>query len=158
MAAIYCQKEDAVYGRGLYATRRVPAGSTVLAEVPIVHVVKMAHKACQMCLSKPHDTPLLGCAGCHKRVWYCGKDCQVSYSMSCVEIISSCFINCQKKDWPFHREECKGMADLESKEVKRNITAKADLNHLEQDINCIRVLVRAIVSPHAVGISDLFYV
>ena len=37
MAAIYCQKEDAVYGRGLYAPRRVPAGSTVLAEVPIVH-------------------------------------------------------------------------------------------------------------------------
>eukprot|EP00731_Ephydatia_muelleri_P004311 Em0002g487a len=125
MAALYCQKEDAVYGRGLYAARRVPAGSKVLMEIPVVHVVTMAHKACQFCLGKPQDTPLLGCAGCNKRVWYCGKDCQ-------------------RKDWPFHREECKGMAELGSMGERYDITATADLNLLDHDGNSTRLLVRAV--------------
>eukprot|EP00731_Ephydatia_muelleri_P004310 Em0002g486a len=125
MAALYCQKEDAVYGRGLYATTRVPAGSNVLMEIPVVHVVTMAHKACQFCLGKPQDTPLLGCSGCNKRVWYCGKDCQ-------------------RKDWPFHREECKGMAELGAVGERCDITATADLNLLDHDVNSTRLLVRAV--------------
>ena len=70
--------------------------------------------------------------------------------MPCVEIISNCF-NCQKKDWPLHREECKGLAGLEAMDIDN--TAKSDY---VDGVNGVRLLVRAIVSPQ--WVSRIYYV
>eukprot|EP01135_Chromosphaera_perkinsii_P000934 Nk52_evm32s153 gene=Nk52_evmTU32s153 len=95
--SIGCEVRDSpVHGKGLFASKNLPAGSVVLEELPLVSdlaAVPSEEKVCHKCFKPSVECDTIKACSMCKHVQYCSR-------------------GCQRADWKLHKPICKKFAKL----------------------------------------------